>query len=169
MLSKWWSNKLKSESLNDWLQVIGLFGVIASLVFVGLEVKQTREIALSNVYQARANASSEAAFSLAANEAAMTAFTVGRKEGVESLSSHQISAGIGAHIGLMFLWDNSHFQFERGFIPEDHWNRIRWEIKGAMRVPFRRSFTEARYEMMRPSFREMIIEILEELDEESGN
>ena len=40
--------------INDWLQVLGIFGVIASLIFVGLQMKQTQEIALAETYNARA-------------------------------------------------------------------------------------------------------------------
>jgi len=37
-------NQLDSAKLNDWLQVIGIFALVASLVFVGLQMKQTQEI-----------------------------------------------------------------------------------------------------------------------------
>ncbi len=40
----------------DWLQVIVVFGVIASLVFVGLQLRQSHEIALVAPYQAWAAA-----------------------------------------------------------------------------------------------------------------
>jgi hypothetical protein len=36
---------MDSNKLNDWLQLVGLFGVIASLVFVGVQVRQTQVIA----------------------------------------------------------------------------------------------------------------------------
>ena len=36
---------MDSKKLNDWLQIIGLFGVIASLIFVGVQVRQTQVIA----------------------------------------------------------------------------------------------------------------------------
>ena len=36
---------MDSKKLNDWLQVLGMFGIMASLVFVGLQVKQTDVIA----------------------------------------------------------------------------------------------------------------------------
>jgi hypothetical protein len=48
-----------SSKLSDWLQVIGLFAVVASLIFVGLQMKQTDAIALSEIYQERAVASRE--------------------------------------------------------------------------------------------------------------
>ena len=46
---------MNAEKLSDWLQVVGMFGVIASLLFVGLEMRQTREIAISQIYHARAD------------------------------------------------------------------------------------------------------------------
>ncbi len=45
-----------AAKINDWLQVVGMFGLIASLVFVGMQIKQDHEIALSGVYQARSDA-----------------------------------------------------------------------------------------------------------------
>jgi hypothetical protein len=32
------------EKLNDWLQVLGILGVVASLIFVGVQVRQTQSI-----------------------------------------------------------------------------------------------------------------------------
>jgi len=49
-----------SAKINDWLQVVGMFGVIASLIFVGMQMNQTQQIALSSTYQARSDATVEA-------------------------------------------------------------------------------------------------------------
>ena len=38
---------LDSAKLNDWLQVIGIFAVLGGLIFVGLQMKRDRQIALS--------------------------------------------------------------------------------------------------------------------------
>ena len=35
---------MDSAKLNDWLQVIGIFALVASLIFVGLQMKQAQEI-----------------------------------------------------------------------------------------------------------------------------
>jgi hypothetical protein len=40
---------MKKEEINDWLQVFGLAGVIISLVFVGWEIKQSRDIAIADI------------------------------------------------------------------------------------------------------------------------
>jgi len=36
---------LNSSRIREWLEIVGLLGVVASLVFVGLEVRQSRQIA----------------------------------------------------------------------------------------------------------------------------
>ena len=46
---------MDSAKLNDWLQIIGLFGVIAGLFFVGLQMRQDQKIAMPAAYQARAD------------------------------------------------------------------------------------------------------------------
>ena len=50
---------MKSQNLNDWLQIVGMFGVIGSLIFVGLQLKQSQAIALSETYQNRTVANIE--------------------------------------------------------------------------------------------------------------
>jgi len=35
---------MKAETLNDWLQLVGLFGIMVSLFFVGMQVRQTQAI-----------------------------------------------------------------------------------------------------------------------------
>ena len=42
---------MNSQKLNDWLQVAGMFGIIGTLVFVGVQMNQTQKIALSANYQ----------------------------------------------------------------------------------------------------------------------
>ena len=45
---------MNSAKLNDWMQVIGIFALVASLIFVGFQMKQTQDIAIASQYQARA-------------------------------------------------------------------------------------------------------------------
>ena len=43
-------NYMDSAKLNDWMQIIGIFAVVASLVFVGLQVRQDQAIARSQLF-----------------------------------------------------------------------------------------------------------------------
>jgi hypothetical protein len=46
-----------TSRVRNWLEIIAVFGVISSLIFVGLELRQSQKIALSAAYQARADSS----------------------------------------------------------------------------------------------------------------
>ena len=37
---------MDSAKLNDWMQVVGFFALVASLIFVGLQIRQDQEIAI---------------------------------------------------------------------------------------------------------------------------
>jgi len=102
---------MSSSQLNDWLQVIGLFGVIASLVFVGLQMMQDREIALSAIYQERAASATEFYVAIATDEVsrlAMAKVTSGKGDEltVQEAAAYQMIALAGQQ-----LTDNSHYQY----------------------------------------------------------
>ena len=50
---------MDSRKLTDWLQGVGLFALVGSLVFVGLQMRQTHEIAEATLYQMRSDAARE--------------------------------------------------------------------------------------------------------------
>ena len=41
---------MDTAKLNDWMQVVGIFAVVASLLFVGLQMKQSQDIAVVETY-----------------------------------------------------------------------------------------------------------------------
>ena len=45
---------MKKISLDTWIQLIGMLGVLGGLVFVGLEMQQSQRIALADTEQRRA-------------------------------------------------------------------------------------------------------------------
>ena len=42
---------MKKVSLDTWIQLVGMLGIMGSLVFVGLEMRQTQRIALASQVQ----------------------------------------------------------------------------------------------------------------------
>lgn len=40
---------MKQAKLRDWLEIIGILAVVVSLVFVGLQIRQTQDIAISDM------------------------------------------------------------------------------------------------------------------------
>jgi hypothetical protein len=45
---------MKKVGLDVWIQLIGMLSIVASLIFVGLEMRQTQQIAIAGQVQARA-------------------------------------------------------------------------------------------------------------------
>jgi len=90
---------MDSAKLNDWMQVIGIFALVASLIFVGLQMKQTHEIALSDAYQSRAATVIEMITANAANENGLAAWYAPDSAGIGgraggSCARRLVSAGV---------------------------------------------------------------------------
>jgi hypothetical protein len=46
----YWKFRIDSKKLNDWIQAIGIFAVVASLIFVGIQMRQSQEIAIAETF-----------------------------------------------------------------------------------------------------------------------
>jgi len=121
--------------VNDWLQVVGLFGVVASLIFVGLQMKQTQEIALANTYNARASITVDA---LSAG-LATPQFYSGMAKIYSGLRDHLTAeeyVAIEQESGIFLtIFENNYFQYEMGFLPEEHWQKNLREIDCRLTEP----------------------------------
>ena len=126
---------MNSAKLNDWMQVVGIFALVASLLFVGLQVKQTHEIALANQYQSRTETTID--------------FLLVRMEQADDGSWY------AARIRWLIM-DNNHFQNQRGFLTEETWQAYANFIRNLYsRCEDRRVF-EAITSTMRASFVEYV-------------
>jgi hypothetical protein len=162
-------SEMNSAKINDWMQVVGIFAVVASLVFVGLQMKQDQEIALSNAYQARASTIIEMVTAIAANPEGLAAWYAPDSEGIDALTPEQMRAGTHMALALLLAYDNMFFQFENGFISKDGWIAGRTDMKDSMRFMFLRQYFESQMGRMRPSFKTTFVDVISELDaEQSG-
>lgn len=154
---------MDSAKINDWLQVIGMFGVIASLIFVGLQMKQTREIALSNTYQARAHASVERNVAATTSPVLLSAeakLWVGKKD---KLTGEEIVALAHGFYADMDTYENNHYQFEAGFLSEEHWQQNLLDLRCIFTNPVYQEMWAS--ESFRESFSELIQGIISDLKE----
>ncbi len=160
---------MDSAKINDWLQVVGLFGVIASLIFVGLQMKQDREIALSAISQARTEATMQAINDQMSNPYLMSAWAKIDDGNAEPLTSSERRAVMVYGQHTLYNFENIHYQFTNGFVDEEHWTKARATLKMLFgsNEGVRESF-EAAPENWRQSFRSAVEEILAELDAEAG-
>jgi len=124
---------IDTSKFREWLEVIGIFGVIMSLIFVGLEMRQSQEIALSAAYQARADSSMEIRMAALESESLQTANAKLREgQGFESFTPEEYSAMTALMGGNLVYLENMHYQFINGFITKEHWETNRAELRGLL-------------------------------------
>lgn len=153
---------MDSEKLNDWLQVVGTFGLVASLIFVGLEMRQAQVISMSQTYQSRTAATVEWNSAFAANAAALSGFRKAREGNDDQITIQEYDALRRTMSGMYFLYDNAHYQYLAGFVSEEFWGMTREGLRRNMEIPVVRDiFLEFSDGRGRPEFRALIKEMLE--------
>ena len=158
---------MDSAKLNDWLQVVGLFGVIASLIFVGMQMKQDREIALSAATQARTETTIQNIMGLMSNPYYLSA--VDKYLGGEPDRVTPVERFVVDRLGstVLFNFENVHFQYQQGFIPPDRWSASRETLKSLLQSPYGpRQFYETDPNSWRRPFQLVVDELLAEIDAE---
>ena len=114
---------MDQKKLSDWLQIVGLFGVIASLLFVGLQMKQSHEIALSATYQARAQLAVDQNLASSGNPEFTSATAKLYSGEIDTITPEELVALEYSFAAAVSSWENQHYQFESGFLPEEHWHK----------------------------------------------
>ena len=117
---------MRKLEINDLIQIAGMLGIIGSLVFVGLLMKQTQTIALGEQIQARNQMLLDSQLVLLGDE------HIGRelidKSNIALLSPENLSEEVRA------VWrqiisvrgvtiQNAFQQYELGLLPEDVWRQ----------------------------------------------
>ena len=146
------------------METVGIFSVVASLIFVGMEIRQSHEISLSQAYQSRVATVVEWNSALAANPAALSAYRKSAEGAVDEITTEEHEALRSTMLGLFHLFDNAHIQYEMGFLSEEFWAMTRENLKLQMSNPAaNRVFVQKANDLARPSFRDVVLSINEEL------
>ena len=170
---------MDSAKLSDWMQVVGIFALIVSLVFVGLQMQQDHAIARAAMYQDRVALGYENLNAFASDRERME-FKIkldGRdpdepvpSDGwAQSLTYMEFYVLAFREYGNLYLLDNDHYQYESGFLSEDHWKTIRAGVKSSISEnPMFRWVVEREIDTrdeLRPAFLNELREIIRESGE----
>ena len=147
---------MESAKLNDRLQILGMAGIIASLIFVGLELQQSRQIAIADIYQQRTamvievqnNRFSPEQFRDALNKAVSG----------QALTTSEVTLLNYSWNPWFSYYENNHFQYEMGLLSEEHWISSHNDMRSYVRLP---SF-EAWWESGRSGWRESFAQVVDE-------
>ena len=158
---------MDTSKLNDWMQVIGIFAVVASLIFVGLEMRQAQVISMSQTYQSRTAAAAEWNSAFAANPAALSAFRKASEGNEEGITTQEYDALRRTINGVYYLYDNAHYQYQAGFVSIEFWEMTRASLRTMMEIPaVREMLLETSARGGRPEFRDLVQEIGKSLETE---
>ena len=119
---------MQSEKLNDWLQILGMAGIIASLVFVGIQLKQSQEIAIAGQNQERQSVAVDYYAALIQIDEVVDVYGASHREHLDKDIGAENSRS-DRFVGLSYIrsrirlsiYDNNHFQFEAGFMTKESW------------------------------------------------
>ena len=162
------------------MQVIGIFALVASLIFVGLQMRQTQAIAIANQYQDRAAISLEARFAVLQNNTLLELRGMDLlaqladesiREAFEKKYGATASLGIGYGYTVTkvtyLMMDNNHFQYQSGFLAEDTWHAYRTELKGYLTDRYFRYVWDGTRHQYRTDFQTVVDELIIENSNES--
>ena len=166
----------------DWryiTELIGIISIVASLLFVSLQLKQAQEIAIANQYQERTNASLEIYSAFIQSDLALA------ERGHQILawvSSGSASPAIRAltntkspdEIGFWFYtrrisltsFDNSHYQYESGYMAEESWQAFRARLQTFLSDEATADIYRRQHTAFRESFQNLCDQLLVEIDSE---
>lgn len=158
---------MKSTNWKDIAELIGITAIVASLVFVGLQMKQSQEIALSVANQTRTDATINMLIASAENPNFMSAAAKTQKPEREPLTPEEYATMSQYAIALLYLYENDWFQFKSGFRTEHRWEASRRRMMRFMTddylMPMRTMYEQNR-DGWEVDFQKYVDEVIEEID-----
>ena len=118
-------NKIK-VSFDTWVQLLGMLGGLGGLIFVGLEMQQTQNIAIAGQAQARAEMNSASVH--AAIEAGIDFHSQKNGSNIQ-LSEESIQQRNYANLAYARI-ENDYYQYQQGLMSEEVWQRKLLSIIG---------------------------------------
>mgnify|MGYP001813140891 CR=1 FL=1 len=156
---------MTQASWKDIAELIGISAIVASLVFVGLEMRQSQEIAVAAQYHERASLAVDWLHEQHETGDPMVWAGVCSPGVSASATTEKIErAGHGCLnlISFMTIQDNHLYQYQLGFLDEESWQARRETLKRFLGNPI----TAALVLDERVNFRRSFIELCEELVQE---
>ncbi len=168
---------MNQEQLKNFVEVIGISAIVASLIFVGLELRQGYQIAITAEYQERAGAvidiyntkiQSETALSVVGQplyEAVRsTDFPDEYRHLYEGYTVEQLGFNTINALNALTAFDNIYLQYQSGFISDESWQAFRYRLRRTLESPITRQEFEKDPNWYRASYRQLCNEIITEID-----
>lgn len=165
---------------NQMIEMVGIFGVIASLVFVGMQLMLDRRIAIANQYQTRAELRHQTALTQFGNrdflevqaarwEAQRPGWWNDEVEAMYRQSNEPMLNIVRDTINYQvysIVMDNNYYQFQQGLMDEGNWLPLRQGLKDfILGDPLRRAYISRTSSLS--NLNNLVREVISEIDSES--
>jgi len=172
---------MKNTNWKDTAELIGIAAIVASILFVGLQMKQSQDIAIAAQYQSRADTAVEWYVSRMESDKLLstTAGWISNQDysadpvtvRLDSSSEDSESLAIRylSYRANFTMYDNYHFQFEQGFLTEEAWNPLRVRLKATIADEITAEMFRQQANQWRKGFSDLCFEILDELQAEQSS
>jgi len=158
---------VNSQRINDWLQIVGLFGVIGSLIFVGLQLRQTQEIALAATYHNRTATTVELSMGAINSPEFLSGVSKIYRNQFDELTMPEAVA-LEWYVGTnLSTFENNHLQYESGFLTEEHWQANLKDLECTLTIPLFREIVTTWH--FRESFEKVIADVLSKIPDDAEN
>ena len=144
---------MKKINRDTWIQLVGMWSVVAGLIFVGVELRQSQRLALAGQQQQRAVMTSDWLHSITE-----------RSEDLYYLISTDYSQlsdeqkNLARNI-VWFQWnriENDYYQYSLRLLPEDKWNAQLSSLAFWKNACYARDIYDFRYSFFEPDLREIL-------------
>ena len=157
----------------DTAELVGIASIVASLIFVGLQLKQTQDFAIASQYLDQASLMVEATNGRMQNEPLMRDYgrrliATGEFPEEEPNDPLVIAARVQSAGNSLTILDNDHYQYVSGFQTDEAWRSNRQILKEILSSRFGRFSYEQGKESERASFSTLCDEIIKEIESESA-
>lgn len=140
-----------SEKVRVVIEVVGIVAIVASLIFVGLQMRQTHEIALVTLTQMRSDAGRELAAAQIGSEP-LLAIDQKLQAGEELTPYESMTRSLQPFV-FFNQFENSHFLYTKGYITEEQWQSDIEAIKYYMGIePYYKEYWDEHKHIFRASY-----------------
>jgi len=109
---------MKKVSVDTWIQLIGMLGVLGGLVALVIELNQSQRLSQASAYQARNSEIQEAQRELALSKDFSEILQKFDSQGVDSLTLGERSRVVAWHSAMQWRMQGQFYQYQQGFLEE---------------------------------------------------
>ena len=109
---------MKKVSLDVWIQLIGMLGVLGGLMALVIELNQSQRLSQASAYQASNSEIQEAQRELALSEDFAEILQKFDSQGVDSLTLGERSRVVAWHSAMQWRMQGQFYQYQQGFLEE---------------------------------------------------